>query len=925
MSSSRTATPTQENPGDFPSPPPSTEPPVHEPSFVGPGAQEEPRPGVKDPAAGDPHRDALGMAPDSGRLPPPAHPRRPHPPQSSSQRSQRPPHSDPTHVGVVGPPPPFGQHAYAPASGAPYNQGATFANQYALAQQSQLPQQSMSLVHSPPTPFFPGYAIPPDNALMPQNIHGNYPMMQHHGSVYGYQRQSPPEGSPGSHTQYSGAGPSQVYSPQVNPSPPPLSPSHSGSPTYSGSGQFQSLRYSTLPSAQYGYHAPPSFSASPPLYQSPPFNPGYPTYASPGDSDGSQGTWWFMPHAASPYETSQPTYPYTMGYPASMPPPDSDTPPYTQRHTPAPILASPAPSPHPAVPPASSVRPPAVPGSVSAPLALSPPSSQQSPRPDSNSGSSYRAGGSDRTPVRRPYHPNPPAHRSEWVMWVGNVPSDATHEELYRFFNVPYLPGDDTTGVLSIFPISRSNCAFVNYSGQGPLEEAIKRFNGKQLRPNDPRCPGFVCRVRKVDDDLKAGVGAQRGMGIHSKWIRDQKNKLKAGPPSITSAASAASEDAPPTTPSSASGDVVAGMSNLSMSSDEHSTTTGLKSNSSGSYASTNSSLLASHFPKRYFILKSLTQFDLDLSVEKGVWATQKHNEGILDQAYRTSKEVYLIFGVNKSGEFYGYARMSGPVKGERKVSWASRAGDFSPSVSPTTGRHNSITAEEGIASTAAKSPITNFLSPASGRLVDNSPLPLGGESSRPTTVQHPKPAKSAPAEFGVRSQLSISMHPVGRHTHEDQPSPEFALDETAPIKAQRNAPASAATTDSSGRAPGERDRPEPARPSLPSRNDSGREETWGESFSVEWLCTKRLPFFRTRHLRNPWNHDREVKVSRDGTELEPAVGQRLLDEWEKLATDAELSPGAETPAAKDAPSPAPPKRTTSAAREPRRRDGGGS
>ena len=53
----------------------------------------------------------------------------------------------------------------------------------------------------------------------------------------------------------------------------------------------------------------------------------------------------------------------------------------------------------------------------------------------------------------------------------------------------------------------------------------------------------------------------------------------------------------------------------------------------------------------------SRPKFDLDLSVEKGLWATQRHNEGILDQAYRTSKEVYLIFGVNKSGEFYGYAK----------------------------------------------------------------------------------------------------------------------------------------------------------------------------------------------------------------------------------------------------------------------------
>jgi len=59
-------------------------------------------------------------------------------------------------------------------------------------------------------------------------------------------------------------------------------------------------------------------------------------------------------------------------------------------------------------------------------------------------------------------------------------------------------------------------------------------------------------------------------------------------------------------------------------------------------------------------------QFDLDLSVEEDLWATQKHNEGILDQAYRTSTDVYLIFGVNKSGEFYGYARYDLPRQSYR-------------------------------------------------------------------------------------------------------------------------------------------------------------------------------------------------------------------------------------------------------------------
>ena len=47
--------------------------------------------------------------------------------------------------------------------------------------------------------------------------------------------------------------------------------------------------------------------------------------------------------------------------------------------------------------------------------------------------------------------------------------------------------------------------------------------------------------------------------------------------------------------------------------------------------------------------------------------------------------------------------------------------------------------------------------------------------------------------------------------------------------------------------------------------------EGWGQSFNIQWIKVGSLPFGRTRHLRNPWNADREVKVSRDGTEVEPS------------------------------------------------------
>jgi hypothetical protein len=53
--------------------------------------------------------------------------------------------------------------------------------------------------------------------------------------------------------------------------------------------------------------------------------------------------------------------------------------------------------------------------------------------------------------------------------------------------------------------------------------------------------------------------------------------------------------------------------------------------------------------------------------------------------------------------------------------------------------------------------------------------------------------------------------------------------------------------------------------------------QTWGKPFEIEWISTTRVPFHRTRGLRNPWNANREVKIARDGTELEPNVGKRLI------------------------------------------------
>jgi hypothetical protein len=107
-------------------------------------------------------------------------------------------------------------------------------------------------------------------------------------------------------------------------------------------------------------------------------------------------------------------------------------------------------------------------------------------------------------------------------MWVGNVPADASLNELYSFFGQgPSIPekerttagaigtggvvepttGDEasatgtdigvggSSGVVSVFLISRSNCAFVNYVSEASLQRGVDYFNGRPLR--DPQVTKF--------------------------------------------------------------------------------------------------------------------------------------------------------------------------------------------------------------------------------------------------------------------------------------------------------------------------------------------------------------------------------------------------------------------------------------------------
>lgn len=81
---------------------------------------------------------------------------------------------------------------------------------------------------------------------------------------------------------------------------------------------------------------------------------------------------------------------------------------------------------------------------------------------------------------------------------------------------------------------------------------------------------------------------------------------------------------------------------------------------------------------------------------------------------------------------------------------------------------------------------------------------------------------------------------------------------------------------------------------SVSGGDEGSGEETkaWGKPFRLEWLSTARLPFYRARGLRNPWNSNREVKIARDGTELEPSVGRRLIGLFNRASQSPALGGG---------------------------------
>jgi hypothetical protein len=184
-----------------------------------------------------------------------------------------------------------------------------------------------------------------------------------------------------------------------------------------------------------------------------------------------------------------------------------------------------------------------------------------------------------RGPPRKP-------KQSGHALWVGNLPPGANVVDLKDHFS-----RDATSDILSVFLISKSNCAFVNYKTEESCSAAMTRFH-------DSRFQGvrLVCRLRRTSVN--------------------PATEVPTGPAVAFETPSAVVESVPETENA------------LS----EPGISTEVKDDIAGTPLAKD----------KFFIVKSLTVEDLELSVRNGVWATQSHNEEALNKAFEVKLENIL-------------------------------------------------------------------------------------------------------------------------------------------------------------------------------------------------------------------------------------------------------------------------------------------
>ena len=191
-----------------------------------------------------------------------------------------------------------------------------------------------------------------------------------------------------------------------------------------------------------------------------------------------------------------------------------------------------------------------------------------------------------RGPPRKP-------RQSGHAIWIGNLPPQTD------LMNLVHHVCKQAAGLESLFLISKSNCAFANFKDEPSCVAAQQKLHDSRFQS-----VRLVSRLRKSTVEGATGMaaptgpsaaqaGQTQGAGEQEKPSQGKEDGASHPAKSAVSVEEKAARFSPP---------------------DEA-------------------------LPQdKFFVLKSLTVEDLELSVRTGIWATQSHNEEILNKAFAVSR-----------------------------------------------------------------------------------------------------------------------------------------------------------------------------------------------------------------------------------------------------------------------------------------------
>lgn len=162
----------------------------------------------------------------------------------------------------------------------------------------------------------------------------------------------------------------------------------------------------------------------------------------------------------------------------------------------------------------------------------------------------------------------------------------------------------EAEGLESLFLIAKSNCAFANYRDETSCLAAQQKLHESKFLS-----VRLVSRLRKNTVEGASGVTAPTGPSATTPH--------QAGPPEPKENVTANTTEVEPTRSEA-----------------------GTPSVTSVSETRVPSGGDLSAQKDKFFILKSLTVEDLELSVRTGIWATQAHNEETLNHAFQVNQQT---------------------------------------------------------------------------------------------------------------------------------------------------------------------------------------------------------------------------------------------------------------------------------------------